>query len=352
MLINRTTLSRALNNAARIASSRATLPVLANVKLARVGADLYLQATDLERGLEQRIAIDEGADDFSTTVNAKMLDASIASMADAQVELTLNERGTKLTVKSGRAVVEFPTIPAGEFPPFAVMPVGEPVDPAAFVDAAARVMVAASTEEARPVLQGVYSDGATMAATDGFRIHVIPFAMGKANIPARTMAEAVKLFSKAEYLKVASGAGQWFITDGDTTLISQTIEGNFPDWTVIAPKEHKATVEFQVQALLASLRRVQVIQPANNVIKLEFGETGITITGQSEETGTAEDVVDAVVTGVPPMIAVNVRFFVQALEAVRINPARLHVNQANTPLVVEDSSGWRAVVMPMHLEGK
>lgn len=348
MLVNRTTLSRALKNAARIASSRATLPVLANVKLARVGADLYLQATDLERGLEQRIAIDEGADDFSTTVNAKMLDASIASMTDAQVELTLNERGTKLTVKSGRAVVEFPTIPAGEFPPFAVMPAGEPVDPAAFVDAAARVMVAASTEEARPVLQGVYSDGATMAATDGFRIHVIPFATGKANIPARTMAEAVKLFGKAEYLKVASGGGQWFITDGDTTLISQTIEGNFPDWTVIAPKEHKATVEFQVQPLLASLRLVQVIQPANNVIELEFKD-GITITGQSEETGTAEDVVDAVVTGAPPAVAVNIRFFVQALESTRRNPVRMHINAATTPLVIEDGSGWRAIVMPMHL---
>lgn len=349
MLVNRTTLSRALSNAARIASSRGSLPVLANVKLTQLNDSLYIQATDLERGLEQRIAIDEGADDFSTTVNAKMLDASIASMTDAQVELTLNERGTKLTVKSGRAVMEFPTIPAGEFPPFAVMPAGEPVDPAAFVDAAARVMVAASTEEARPVLQGVYSDGATMAAADGFRIHVIPFATGKANIPARSVSEAVKLFSKAEYLKVASGNGQWFITDGDTTLISQTIEGNFPDWTVIAPKEHRATVEFQVQALLASLRRVQVIQPANNVIKLEFTANGITITGQSEETGTSEDVVDAVVTGAPPMIAVNVRFFVQALEAVRINPARLHVNQANTPLVVEDGSGWRAIVMPMHL---
>ena len=129
MLLDRTTLSRALNNAARIASSRATLPVLANVKLARVGADLYLQATDLERGLEQRIAIPVPGDDFSTTVNARMLADAVNAMDAAFVELKLNERGTKLTVKSGRAVVEFPTIPAGEFPPFAVMPAGEPVDP-------------------------------------------------------------------------------------------------------------------------------------------------------------------------------------------------------------------------------
>ena len=350
MLVNRTTLSRALSNAARIASSRGSLPVLANVKLTQLNGSLYIQTTDLERGLEQRIAIDEGADDFSTTVNAKMLDASIASMTDAQVELTLNERGTKLTVKSGRAVVEFPTIPPSEFPPFAVMPAGEPVDPAAFVDAAARVMVAASTEEARPVLQGVYSDGATMAATDGFRIHVIPFATGKANIPARSMAEAVKLFGKAQFLTVASAGGQWFVSDNETTLISQVIEGNFPDWHAIEPKEHRATIEFQVQPLLAALRRVQIIQPANNVVKLDFVD-GITITGQSEETGAAEDRVDAVVTGAPPVIAVNARFFAQALEAVRINPARLHVNQANTPLVVEDGSGWQAIVMPMHLEG-
>jgi len=349
MLINRTTLSRALSNAARIASSRGSLPVLANVRLTQLNGSLYIQATDLERGLEQRIAIDEGADDFSTTVNAKMFDASIASMTDAQVELTLNERGTKLTVKSGRAVVEFPTIPASEFPPFAVMPAGEPVDPAAFLDAAARVMVAASTEEARPVLQGVNCDGETMTATDGFRIHVIPFAMGKAIIPARTMAEAVKLFAKSDYLKVASTNGQWFVSDGETTLISQLIEGNFPDWKAIVPKEHKATVEVQVQPLLAALRRVQVIQPANNVIKLAFADNAITITGQSEETGTAEDVVECVLIGAPPHVAVNVRFFAQALDATRRNPVRLHINAANAPMVIEDGSGWQAIVMPMHL---
>lgn len=352
MLLDRTTLSRALNNAARIASSRATLPVLANVKLARVGADLYLQATDLERGLEQRIAIPVPGDDFSTTVNARMLADTVNALDAAFVELKLNERGTKLSVEGGRAALELPTIPASEFPPFAPMPpVRSEVDAAAFADAASRVMMAASTEEALPVMQGVYCDGQAMAATDGFRIHIAPFVIGKANIPARSMAEAVKLFGKAQFLTVASAGGQWFVSDNETTLISQVIEGNFPDWRAIEPKDHKATIEFQVQPLLAALKRVQIIQPADNVVRLDFTD-GITITGQSEETGAAEDRVDAVVTGAPPMIAVNVRFFVQALEAVRINPARLHVNQANTPLVVEDGSGWRAVVMPMHLEGK
>lgn len=349
MLINRTTLSRALSNSARIASSRGSLPVLANVRLTQLNGSLYIQATDLERGLEQRIAIDEGADDFSTTVNAKMLDASIASMTDAQVELTPNERGTKLTVKSGRTVVEFPTIPASEFPPFAVMPAGEPVDPAAFVDAAARVMMAASTDEARPVMQGVYCDGQAMAATDGFRIHIAPFVIGKANIPARSMAEAVRLFGKAQFLTVASAGGQWFVSDNETTLISQVIEGNFPGWRAIEPKEHKATIEFQVQPLLAALRRVQVIQPANNVIKFAFADNAITITGSSEETGTAEDVVECVLTGAPPPVAVNVRFFAQALDATRRNPVRLHINAANAPMVIEDGSGWQAIVMPMHL---
>lgn len=349
MLLDRTTLSTALARAARIASSRGTLPVLANVSLTCHGlADvLIIRATDLERGLEQRVATLSGADEFETTVNARMLAEIVNAMTDAQVELTI-ERG-KLKVKSGQATTELPTIPASEFPPFAPMPAGDPVDPAAFLDAAARVMVAASTEEARPVLQGVNCDGETMTATDGFRIHVIPFAMGKAIIPARTMAEAVKLFAKSDYLKVASTNGQWFVSDGETTLISQLIEGNFPDWKAIVPKEHKATVEVQVQPLLAALRRVQVIQPANNVIKLAFADNAITITGSSEETGTAEDVVECVLTGTPPPVAVNVRFFAQALDATRRNPVRLHINAANTPLVVEDGSGWQAVVMPMHL---
>lgn len=349
MLVDRTTLSTALARAARIASSRASRPVLENVRLWVNEPDtLTIQSTDLERGLEQRIAIPVPGDDFSTTVNARMLADAVNAMDAAFVELKLNERA-KLAVEGGRAAIELPTIPASEFPPFAVMPAGDPVDPATFLDAAARVMMAASTEEARPVLQGVYSDGATMAATDGFRLHVIPFAMGKANIPARSMAEAVKLFAKSNYLKVAIAPGQWFVSDGDTTLISQLIEGNFPDWKAIVPKEHKATVEVQVQPLLSALKRVQIIQPANNVIKLAFADNAITITGQSEETGTAEDTVEAVITGAPPVIAVNVRFFIQSLDAVRVNPARIHVNAANTPLMIEDGSGWQAVVMPMHL---
>lgn len=351
MLLDRTTLSTALARAARIASSRGTLPVLANVSLTCHGlADvLIIRATDLERGLEQRVATFSGTDEFETTVNARMLAEIVNAMTDAQVELTI-ERG-KLKVKSGQATTELPTIPASEFPPFATtMPPGyAEIDPAAFLDAAARVMVAADANETRPVLQGVNCDGATMTATDGFRIHVIPFAMGKAIIPARTMTEAVKLFAKSDYLKVASANGQWFVSDGEITLISQLIEGNYPNWKAIVPKEHKATVDVQVQPLLSALRRVQIIQPADNVIKLAFADNTIVITGQSEETGAAEDVVECVLAGAPPPVAVNVRFFIQALDATRRNPVRLHINAANTPLVIEDGSGWQAVVMPMRL---
>lgn len=352
MLLDRTTLSTALARAARIASSRATLPVLANVRLWVNEPDtLTIQSTDLERGLSQEIECECGyLDRIDTTVNAKAIAEVANAMTCEKLRITINEAGTRVTITGDKASIELPTIPASEFPPFATMPPGyAEIDPAALLAAAARVMVAASTEEARPVLQGVNCDGETMTATDSFRIHIAPFATGKAIIPARTMAEAVKLFAKSDYLKVASANGQWFVSDGETTLISQLIEGNFPDWKAIVPKEHKATVEAQVQPLLAALRRVQIIQPANNVIKLTFADNAITITGSSEETGTAEDVVDAVVTGAPPAVAVNIRFFVQALEATRRNPVRLHINSAVTPLVVEDGSGWKAIVMPMHL---
>lgn len=353
MLLDRTTLSTALARAARIASSRGTLPVLANVRLRVNEPDtLTIQSTDLERGLSQEIECECGyLDRIDTTVNAKAIAEVANAMTSEKLRITINEAGTRVTITGDKASIELPTIPASEFPPFATtMPPGyAEIDPGAFVDAAARVMVAASTEEARPVLQGVNCDGATMTATDGFRIHAIPFAMGKAIIPARTMTEAVKLFAKSDYLKVASANGQWFVSDGEITLISQLIEGNFHNWKAIVPKEHKATVEVQVQPLLAALRRVQVIQPANNVIKFAFADNAITITGSSEETGTAEDVVECVLIGAPPPVAVNVRFFIQALDATRRNPVRLHINAANTPLVIEDGSGWQAIVMPMRL---
>jgi len=139
MLLDRTTLSTALARAARIASSRGTLPVLANVRLWVNEPDtLTIQSTDLERGLSQEIECECGyLDRIDTTVNAKAIAEVANAMTSEKLRITINEAGTRVTITGDKASIELPTTPASDFPPFAPMPAGDPVDPAAFLDAAA-----------------------------------------------------------------------------------------------------------------------------------------------------------------------------------------------------------------------
>ena len=112
------------------------------------------------------------------------------------------------------------------------------------------------------------------------------------------------------------------------------------------PKSTISNLTVDVARLTAGVRRV-LLMAANGVVKFEVGDD-LRLSGQSDETGAAEDTMPRLtLEGAPKPWALNGRFMLDALGCARHNPVTIGVNHPNTPVLVEDGSGWRAVIMPM-----
>ena len=204
-------LARGLGIASRAVSPRSTLPVLANVLVATDEGRLRLSATNLELGITCWIPgniIEEG----SITVPARTVADLVGTLPQEMIVLTLDTRTQTLKVEvKERSHTDIKGIDAQEFPPIPVPDLAEgiPLNVADFKEMINQVAFAASTDEARPVLQGVLlsviESEVTMAATDGFRISVKKAALTSpspkpitAIIPARALGELGKIIEEGE----------------------------------------------------------------------------------------------------------------------------------------------------------
>jgi DNA polymerase III subunit beta len=366
-------LARGLGIASRAVSPRSTLPVLANVLVATDEGRLRLSATNLELGITCWIPgniIEEG----SITVPARTVADLVATLPQEMIVLALDTRTQTLKVEvKERSHTDIKGIDAQEFPPIPVPDLAEgiPLNVADFKEMINQVAFAASTDEARPVLQGVLlsviESGVTMAATDGFRISVKKAALTSpslkpitAIIPARALGELGKIIEEGEEIVtmvIPGGRGQVIFHLKNAELVSQLIEGNFPDFNAIIPHSFKNHTIVGKEELLKSCKQAEIIaRESNNVVRLDIrpGEKGpgtVQISSVSEETGKSDINLDANTEGEGLAIAFNVRFLREVLEAIHKESISLDTNANNTPALIKPvgDDSYTHVIMPMHL---
>ena len=365
-------LAHGLGIVSRAVSSHSTLPVLANILVATDEGRLRLSATNLELGISCWIGAqieEEGA----VTVPARIFNDLIATMPSDGVKLTLDERTQTLNVICGTSNTDIKGIDAQEFPPMPVpnLDVGIELNVADFKEMIQQVAFAASADDARPVLQGVSMavEGSeiTLAATDGFRISVRRATLSSpvaqpmtAIIPARALNELARVASDGKqtvHMVVPDGRGQVLFHLDDIELVSQLIDGNFPDYRAIMPQSFKTTTIVSSAAFLKACKQAEIIaREGNNVVRLSIsaGEDGpgmVEISAQSEETGSSEVVVDATVTGTDLIVAFNVRYLRELLDVVKGASVALETNANNTPGMLRPvgNEDFKHVIMPMHL---
>jgi len=206
-------LAHGLGVVSRAVSPRSTLPVLANILLASDEGRLRLSATNLEMGITCWVPanIDE---EGSTTVPARTISDLVGTLPQDVITLDLDSKHQELSVHSGSGETKIKGIDAQEFPPFPAVEAtdGIQLNVNDFKEMIQQVVFSASTDEARPVLQGVLMKVAesevVLAATDGFRISVRNAALKapvtaplSAIIPARALGELARI---AEMVKKIS----------------------------------------------------------------------------------------------------------------------------------------------------
>ena len=366
-------LAHGLSTVSRAVSPRSTLPVLANVLVATDEGRLRFSATNLELGITCWIPAqveEEGA----ITVPARTFSDLIGALPSDRVQLAVNTRTQTLNVRSGSSNTDIKGIDAQEFPPMPVPDLSDGIEfkVADFKEMVQQVAFAASGDEARPVLQGVMMSvtetDVTLAATDGFRISVrkspLSAPLGRTLsiiVPARALTELARIATDPEAcvtLHVPQGRGQVIFHLKEAELVSQLIDGNFPDYRAIIPRSLKTHSVLSTAAFLNACKQAEIIaREGNNVVRLNIQPQGndmpgvVEISATSEETGTNEVKVDANIDGPALLIAFNVRYLREVLDVLKTPSVALETNANNTPALIKPigEEDFTHVIMPMHL---
>ncbi|MFN2289961.1 MAG: DNA polymerase III subunit beta [Anaerolineae bacterium] len=369
-------LAKGLSTVGRAVAARSTLPVLSNILLETDEGRLRLAATNLEIGISCWIGA-RVEEEGRITVPARLLTEFVNSLPPAQIDMELAERTQTLNLKCARYEANIKGIDASEFPE---VPTAETIggrnnlhlEADAFRQMIEQSVFAAATDESRPILTGVlaqfHQGGLTLAAADGFRLAVTSADVGvdldestKVIIPARALSELVRISDGEEEtieLVITPNRNQILFHLGSTDVVSQLIEGNFPDYNQIVPKSHATRTIISTQELLKAVKVAFLFaRDAANIVRFnivpgsELTPGQIVITGTSAEFGDNVGEIDATTEGEGIEIAFNARYMIDALSVVGTAEVALETSTASSPGVIRPVGGsdFLCVIMPMHI---
>lgn len=367
-------LSKGLSIVGRAVSPRSTLPVLGNVLLATDGGRLKLAATNLEIGISCWIGAkveEEGA----ITIPARTFTDLVNALPPERVDMELVVRTQTLNLRAGRSEANIKGIDAQEFP---IVPTDDgamhsiPVEAEALRSAITQVAFAAATDETRPILTGVLvkfeEAKLTLAAADGYRLSVRaitlpnpvpdPFSI---IVPARALIELGRISGEQEepiHISITPARNQVLFRLTDIVLVSQLIDGNFPDFRQIIPREWATHTVVDTAAFLKACKAALIFaREAAHITRLhikpgsELSPGHLIVSATSAETGDDVSELDATIEGDEIEIAFNVRYLIDVLSVINTPQVALNTTTPSSPGVIRPVGDvdYTHVIMPMHL---
>lgn len=354
-------------------ATRSTLPVLSNILLSTDESRLKLAATNLEIGINCWIGAkveQEGA----ITVPARLLTDFVGSLPPEQIDLELITRTQALNLKCGRFEANIKGIDAQQFPLILVPEEDDRirVDPDLLRQVVDQVAFAAATDESRPVLTGVLAelsqDRLALAAADGYRLSVRSIGVEEGPqqpisviIPARSLQELRRISGDEEKpveMLVAANRNQVFFHLTDIDLVSQLIEGSFPDYKQIIPTTYNTKTVANTAEFLAAVRMAFIFaRESANIVRVQMapdddgGSGRLIISATSSEHGDNVGELDATIEGPPTEIAFNARYLIDALNVVDTAQVLLETRDPTSPGVMRPVGGgdFVHIIMPMHI---
>jgi len=366
-------LAKGLSIVGRAVAARSTLPVLGNVLLATDNGRLKLAATNLETGITCWIGAkveEEGA----ITVPARTFVDLVNALPQDRIDMELAVRTQTLHLRAGRFENNIKGIDAQEFP---IIPHLEEVDairiaPDVFKKMIDQVAFAAAADESRPILTGVLAkftcNQLTFAAADGFRLSVRTASLEtsvdkpiEVIIPSRALAELSRISGdQADPISivVTPQRSQVLFHLTNVDLVSQLIDGKFPDYTAIMPKKHDTRTVMDTAQMLKACKAASVFARENaNIARVtvtpggELAPGHVTVQATSAETGDNAGELDASVDGVPIEIAFNVKYLIDVLNVAGTPQVVLETSSSSSPGVIRPvgDDAFTHVIMPMHI---
>ena len=360
-------LNKGLSIVGRAVATRTTLPITNNVLLATDQSRLKLAATNLEMAISCWIGAkveEEGA----ITVPARLLTEFISSLPGEKVDISLSPQTKTLQLKCARFEARISGVDAKDFPPIPKIDGGiaTKVEVEALRQGISHVEFAAATEESRPVLTGVDAkfdgDLLTLAAADGFRLAVyklpIPAPVSEKTeviIPARTLAELNRLMTDEEAVEITvnPSKGQALFRLKNVELVSQLIQGTFPNYAQLIPQSYNTRAVVGVSDFLRATKTASIFaRDGSGIVRLMIAPGKVVVSARSEEVGEDVGEVDAIVEGAEAKIAFNGKYLSDVLGVLPQAQVALETTSPSSPGVIRPVGvdNYIHVVMPMFVQ--
>lgn len=390
LVCEQSTLSTNLSLVSRAVASRPSHPVLANVLLVadEENQRVSLSAFDLSLGIQTSFtaAVENGG---TLTLPARLLSDIVSRLPDGEITLddeTVGEKKdagmvTTLTCASGRYQVrgmsaeEFPELPTVEDGDVAHLAVDS------LIEGLRGALFSASGDETKQVLTGVHlsvqEEGLEFAATDGHRLAVVQTvnsdevdekpkktkaARAEEGLPLDVTIPAKALRELERMLDVKAGnsvalhfdRGQVVFEWADHRLTSRLLEGQYPNYRQLIPKQFSRQVTVDRRLFLSALERIAVLaDQKNNIVKLTLaGSLGeVTLAVDAQDVGSGKETIPAQISGEDLDVAFNVRYLMEGLKVFTTSEVQLQMNTATSPAIVTPLGGMKLtyLVMPVQV---
>jgi DNA polymerase-3 subunit beta len=372
LVCSQTHLNTHLSLVSRAVSSRPTHPVLANVLL---DADaktqqIRLSAFDLTLGIQTSFPakIEQGG---TLTLPAKLLSDIVSRLPEGDITLDGETEGSYLTTlisSSGR--YQMRGMGAEEFPELPTIEDGEETTLSAelLIDGLRGSLFASSADETKQVLTGVHltlqQDGLEFAATDGHRLSVVqtleeePRSGDTAldvTVPSKALQELMKMLDRqGGSVCVKFDQGQVVFEWTDQRLTSRLLEGQYPNYRQLVPRQFTHQMTIDRRSLLASLERISVLaDQKNNIVKMSLDGSAqqLTLSVDAQDVGSGRESIPAQITSAGLEIAFNVRYLVDGLKAITTTDVQLQLNTPTSPAILSPNGGLKMtyLVMPVQV---
>ena len=368
--IERAALMKALGHVQSVVERRNTIPILSNVLLSAERGGLSFSATDLDMEI-----VDETAAEVSATgqitAPAHILYEIVRKLPDgAQVELKFNGEDPRLSIQAGRSRFNLPVLPAGDFPVMSSDGLSSriSIDTGDLIRLIDKTRFAISTEETRYYLNGLYvhtvmEDGSPKlrcVATDGHRLALaeMPAPEGSVGapgviIPRKTIQEARRLLEDAgEMVELQVSPAKVRFEFGKASLTSKVIDGAFPDYMRVIPKDNTKIVRLDNKLFEQAVDRVATISAEKSrSVKLAIEAGRLTLTVRNMEAGQGVEELEIDYDGDAFEIGFNARYLLDVCGQIEGETMEMRFADPASPTLVLDptDAGVQYVLMPLRV---
>jgi DNA polymerase III subunit beta len=360
----------------RAVPARPTHPVLANIKIEVTANPELIRLTgfDLSLGIQTSFianVVEEGV----LTLPAKLLNDIVSKLPSGDITLDDEAGENLITITSASGRYQVRGMGAEEFPELPSIEDGETnqLSSTAFIDGLKGSLVACSQDETKQILTGVYlkvnADCLEFAATDGHRLGIVEVYPAETEgqttatdrafevtVPAKALRELDKMLGNrqdGDELELQLEQGQVVFAWGDQKLTTRTLEGKYPDYRLLIPKQFQRQITLDRKQLLGALERIAVLADQTNLVKFSIDGTSqsIALSVEAQDRGSGRESLPAQISGADLDIAFNVKYLMDGLKTLPTQEITISMNGPLEPVILTPLGGIKMtyLVMPVQL---